>query len=163
MIWVVSKEIYDSDHDLIPRHKYIEEVTQTRVSPWVECRSPVNYFRCSSLKGEYGIVITAHIGEVQPILEVALNNKRALVIINSCILKKYNINLITKIVRRKNPQSIIYWAKQDIINGYGSLVFNDDCGTFGFKTTASERELFMHRSKGLLNAINQAYERIDAK
>ena len=40
--------------------------------------------------------------------------------------------------------------------------YAEDVGTFGFPTTESERELFMHREDGLTRAIRLAFEKVSA-
>lgn len=97
MIWVISKRLVASKDELDNRHQIIQEITQAKVSQWSEhCCSgarwpytPFEFYRCASQKGEYGLIVTAHMNiEVQPLLQQLLSAKKALVVINSCEIKK---------------------------------------------------------------------------
>lgn len=90
MIWVVSKSLVASKEELDSRHQIIQEITQAKVTPWTKqccigARWPyrlIEFYQCTSQKGEYGLVITAHMNiEVQPILQQILSQKKALVVI----------------------------------------------------------------------------------
>lgn len=168
MIWIVSKELVEEESELEKRHQYIAAVTGTYVTPWQEvicmpkynCSRPITYYRCKSDKGEYGIVITAHMkDEVQSILINELGNKRAIVVINSCGIEKQIMNECCSIVRRINPNSIILWAKQERSALGKEINYVDNVGTFGFPTTNSERELFQQRRVGFIKAIRKAYDK----
>ena len=68
MIWVVSKSLVASKEELDSRHQIIQEITQAKVTPWTKqccigARWPyrlIEFYQCTSQKGEYGLVITAH-------------------------------------------------------------------------------------------------------
>lgn len=150
----------------------IERITSAKVSPWSEhsCKgsrfySPsVSFFQCLSDKGEYGFIITAHINpEVQPILQHVLTSKKALVVINSCIIKPTTRDVCLRIVRAKNPQSELYFARQELSDSSGLVNYVDNVGTFGFGTTVSERELFQQRRIGLEKAIRTVYDKVVLK
>lgn len=168
MIWIVSKAASSSEKELVCRHKFIEDVTQASVSPWLERISGVNrflrprvgFYQCTSHKGEYGIVITAHINEVPSIVGNVLANKKALVIVNSCIIKKNIRNDFLSIVKAKNIQSELFFAKQEVSDSGALVNYIDNVGTFGFGTSASERELFRHRKEGLIKAIRLAFDKV---
>lgn len=168
MIWIVSKRVSGSESELKCRHQFIENVTQVRVSPWNKrvCaanrrfQSPVEFYQCASNKGEYGIIITAHINEVLAIVENVLTNKKALVIVNSCIIKNYIKNKYLGIVKARNSQSKLFFARQERSNTGVLLNYIDNVGTFGFATSVSERELFIHRKEGLIKAIRLAFDEV---
>ncbi len=131
MIWIVSKTVCKSQRELDCRHKYIKDVTKARVSPWTELvcvikrfgiiTTKLNYYKCKSDKGEYGIVITAHIGEVAAIINSVIEMKRAIVVINSCELEKDGSKKFLDVVMTKNGQSELFFAKQEL-NDKGYLV-----------------------------------------
>lgn len=173
MIWVVSKSVCESQQELENRHKYIEDVTNTRVSPWTEYVCPTKilgvfktklyYYKCKSDKGEYGTVITAHIDEVAAIINSVIERKRAIVVINSCELEKGGSQKYLSIVTDKNRQSELFFAKQEITDKGYLVNFVDNFGSFGFRTTFSERELFRYRLSGLASAIRKAYDKVIIK
>ena len=116
MIWIVSKEATKSADELPYRHEFIEDVTQARVSPWqeracaVDCslQRPVAFYQCVSQKGEYGLVITAHIKEIPSLIHYVATEKRAIIAINSCVLQKPIFRIIlckAEVVRRRNNES----------------------------------------------------------
>lgn len=169
MIWVVSKALVVSQDELNNRHQVIQEIAQTKVSPWSEhyCRSnrwphtPIGFYQCVSYKGEYGIVITAHMNiEVQPILQQVLSPKKALVVINSCEIRKGAKDECFRIVTAKNPQSEMYFAKQEISDSGYLINYIENAGAFGFQSTISERELFQQRRLGLVKAIRTVYDKV---
>lgn len=117
MIWVVSKGLVSSEGELNSRHQVIQEIAQAKVSPWSEyyCRSarwpytPFGFYQCVSQKGEYGLMVTAHMNiEVQPILQQVLSSKRALVVINSCEIRKDAKDECYRIMASKNPHSEMF-------------------------------------------------------
>lgn len=171
MIWIVSKNSVQSEDDLKNRRQYIIDITQTEVSSWKEseCDSGrsikpnVKFYQCTSKKSEYGVVITAHINEVQPILDKVLSTKKALVVINSCAINKQTQVDINTLVKKKNLYSELLFAKQEkkvTSIGLYDLNYVDDVGTFGFGTTQSERELFQQRKLGLTKAIRFVFEKV---
>ncbi len=171
MIWIVSKEATKSADELPFRHEFIEDVTQVRVSPWqeracaVDCslQRPVEFYQCMSPKGEYGLVITAHIKEIPSLIHYVVTEKRAIIAINSCVLQKEYLKGFLEQVKRKNRYSELYYAKQkwyeeDTVKALVNFV--DDVGSFGFDTTQSERELFVCRNMGLTKAIKSAFDKV---
>lgn len=172
MIWIVSKAVSNSDTELLQRLQYINDVTGVAPSKWIEGKSisygifqhSSQYYICRTKKGEYGVSITAHIGEVEPILNSILSSKRAIVIVNSCMLNSRTGERIYKLVQSKNRLSELYFAKQEKIKGSDTSRVNyvDKVGDFGFGTTKSERELFMNRSLGLIPAIRASFDKITA-
>lgn len=170
MIWIVSKTVCKSQRELECRHKYIKDVTNARVSHWTEFECEIkrfgkittkfNYYMCKSDKGEYGIVITAHIGEVAAIINSVIEKKRAIVVINSCKLEKDTSKKFLDVVMTKNGQSELFFAQQEA-NDRGYLVnYADNVGEFGFSTTLSERELFRYRHEGFIKSIRKSFEKV---
>ena len=168
MIWIVSKKVSISEKELANRHIFIEDITQANVSPWLErtCvlnrfpKSTVGFYQCTSDKGEYGFMITAHIDEVPAIVKNVLTSKRALVVVNSCIVNKNARSYCLNIVKAKNAQSELFFAKQKVLSSGALVNVVNNAGTFRFGTTASERELFMHREEGLIKAIRVAFDKV---
>ena len=169
MIWIVSKSIITSNKELEYRHQYIQEVCAADVSPWASHKCPrrtllnpaIEYFVCTSKKGEYGVVVTAHINEVSQILLSVLSDKKALVFINSCAINAKVQKLCLDATKCKNKNSELFFAKQEK-NGDGvHLNYIDDVGTFGFGTTLSDRELFQNRRLGLVKALRSVYCKVN--
>ena len=168
MIWIVSCSIAGTEENLSARHQFIELVSQARVSPWqkriavVEGKHCLDYYQCQSEKGEYGFLITAHIDETFAILKATKSSKKTIYAINSCqVSNMYKFGLLN-IIKGNNRQSELYLAQQE--KGQRNWLFNyaDDLGTFGFRTTKSERELFMRRENGLTESIRLAFEKVTA-
>lgn len=165
MIWIVSKSVIASNDELECRHQYIQEVSSADVSPWTahKCpgktflNPPIEYFVCISKKGEYGVVITAHIDEVSLILLSVLSDKKALVFINSCAINTNQQLLCLNAIKCKNRNSELFFAKQKTNKNGVYINYIDDVGTFGFGTTLSDRELFQNRRLGLINALRSVY------
>lgn len=171
MIWIVSKSIIRSKGELDNRLLFIKDLTQTQVSPWKisfcgqsrPFTPKTEFYQCISKKGEYGIIITAHIYEVQVILKEVLSKKKALVAVNSCAIYQESRNDIQSVVKEKNKQSELFFAKQEKIiesRGIFELNYVENVGTFEFATTRSERELFQQRKHGLTSAIRFAFEKV---
>ena len=157
MIWIVSKALVTPE-ELPLRHQFIQEITGAKVSKWVECNCPSNrrfttaigYYRCTSDKGEFGVFITAHMNlEIQPILQQVLFQKKSLVVINSCAMEKNSKLNCINIVKDKNPNSEIFYAKQEMSASGLLMNYIEDAGEFGFQSTMSERELFQQGVWGL--------------
>ena len=169
MIWIVSESVCGTQEELCMRHQYIEEVSLANVSRWKrnDCeyiytshgRTRVGFYQCKSDKDEYGINITAHIGEAISILKEVLTQKRAIVVINSCIIDKKIIQIIFEFVKQKNTNTELYFAKQE--KGFDGKYMNiiSAVGNFGFITSKSERLLFKNRSLGLIKAMRTAFDK----
>ena len=172
MNWIVSDKVLSSESELTNRSEFIREVAHTKITPWREqsCKGTgmlkpqVKFYQCNSEKGEYGFFITAHINvEVQPILLHVLTGKKALVVINSCALNEAIKTQCLNIVKLKNSESELYFAKQTLDENGRALNYYDNVGTFGFPTTVSERELFQRRSLGLIKALRTVFEKVVSK
>ena len=168
MIWLVSNALVIPE-ELPLRHQFIQEITGSKVSKWGKYNclgnrrftKAIEYYRCTSDKGEYGVFITAHMNlEIQPILQQVLSRKKALVIINSCAMEKKSKLDCINIVKGKNPNSEIFYAKQELSASGLLMNYIEDAGEFGFQSTMSERELFQQRRLGLVNAIRTVYEKV---
>ena len=169
MIWVVSKSLVASKEELDSRHQIIQEITQAKVTPWTKqccigARWPyrlIEFYQCTSQKGEYGLVITAHMNiEVQPILQQILSQKKALVVINSCEIQKSAKEECYRIITSKNLWSEMYFAKQEVSDSGYRINYMENVGAFGFPTTLSERELFQQRRLGVVKAIRAVYDKV---
>lgn len=169
MIWVVSKSICSSSEELDCRRQYIRDVTKAEVSCWSESNCEYKrfglkrtcaFYVCQSKKGEYGMIITAHIHEIGAIFESIASRKRAIVVINSCEIEKTISSVFLSIVRQKNNSSELFYAYQER-ESHGLLVnYADNLGTFGFSTTLSERMLFRQRYEGFIKAIRNSFQKV---
>ena len=119
MIWIVSKKTLKNEDELSKRHEYIFDITQARTSKWQKSIcfdqnvqgkivKDIEYYRCKSYQGEYGIILTAHIDEVISILKSELSKrKKAYVIINSCKLFNAKRDEVIKTVRKNFPFNVM--------------------------------------------------------
>lgn len=171
MFWIVSNTVCkSSESELKHRYDYIKEVTNTKVSPWrnIVCqnnsllgvRKKISFFQCKSEKGEYGFIITAHITEIPYILDTILSNKRSIIVVNSCLIKKNIESKVLNYVKNKNSMSELFFAKQQEDDAGHLINYVDNIGKFGFETSVSERILFKNRNQGLVKSINIAYDKI---
>ena len=169
MNWIVSDKALSSVNELANRSEFIQEIVHAKVTPWREhsCKGaglfkpPVKFYQCRSEKGEYGFFITAHINiEVQPILLHVLTSKKALLVINSCALSEATKVQCLNIVKSKNSESELYFAKQTLDEKGRAINYYDNVGAFGFATTVSERELFQNRNLGLTKALRTVFEKV---
>ena len=98
--------------------------------------------------------------EIQQILQQVLSRKKALVIINSCAMEEKSKLDCINIIKGKNPNSEIFYAKQELSASGCLMNYIEDAGEFGFRSTMSERELFQQRRLGLVKAIRTVYEKV---
>ena len=160
MIWIVSEAVSGSTKELKKRHEYIQEVTKVNVSPWIKRTlstgkfmwRTVNIYQCASRK--------AHIEEVPIILKETITSKRAIVVVNSCIMKKSVGRDCLSFVKKQNGSSRLFFAKQEMSHSGALVNFTDNVGTFGFSTTLSERELYIHRNDNIIKAITLSYNEV---
>lgn len=171
MNWIVSESLADKE-TLACRTEFIQEIVHAKVTPWYEqtcngigiLKRQVRFHQCRSEKGEYGFFITAHMNsEIQLILQQVLTSKKALVVINSCALNRGIMAQCLEIVKSKNSESELYFAKQTLEKDGRALNYYDNVGTFGFETTESERELFQKRELGLEKAIRTIFHKVVKK
>ena len=115
----------------------------------------------SNVLEAFRYMVTAHMNiEVQPILQQVLSSKRALVVINSCEIRKGAKDECYRIMASKNPHSEMFFAKQEISDSGYLINYMENAGAIGFQTTTSERELFQQRRLGLVNAIRVVYDKV---
>jgi hypothetical protein len=119
-------------------------------------------YQCVSARGEYGVFITAHAHELETILESFLSSKKTLYIINSCQIYIRSRYALHDLIKNSSSQSELFLAHQAPPQSGIFYNYAEDVGTFGFPTTESERELFMHREEGLIRAIRLAFEKVSA-
>ena len=180
MIWIISDNLISDALMLTARHQFIEDVTHTRVSPWnrrvaystgkqrassvigIKRLYTVPFYQCVSARGEYGVFITAHAHELETILESFLSPKKTLYIINSCQIYIRSRYALHDLIKNSSSQSELFLAHQAPPQAGIFYNYAEDVGTFGFPTTESERELFMHREDGLTRAIRLAFVKVSA-
>ena len=135
MIWIVSSSIAGTEENLSARHEYIKMVSQAHVSPWqkrtavIAGKRYLNYYQCKSEKGEYGLFITAHIDEAFSILRATQNNKKTLFSINACQVSNMHKRKLLNAVKKRNPQSELYLARQEKRKDGKIVNYIDDFGT----------------------------------
>lgn len=167
MRWIVSTdpEISGDTTNLEARREFIHQVTGTDVSEWEQLRAkPQPFLVCTSNDGIDGTFITAHAHEVLSLCKRAEIVRGEFVAANTCVLKEYRDQDLLWFLKRKNPQIDLYYARQGLpgvcADSPSRTVEINDLGTFGFRTSLSERKLFRLRRNGFMPAVQTAFERV---
>ncbi len=170
MVWIIdgSEEIAVDSNQLLARGRYIQQVTGSQVSKWYPVtlnggvQSKFRY--CISNDGIDGVFITAHIGDVYVLCNLNAVYKADFVVANTCIWEMMADKKILNSMRSKNQYIDLWFAKQDISVDRCNIVRQtttlNNIGRFGFQTSLSERELFKHRKKGFMKAIELSFEHV---
>ncbi len=170
MRWIISysKDIAVDSSQVKARRDYIQCLTGTEVTDWSSIR--VNgqvckeYLYCLSNDEIDGTFITAHIDDVHKLCSLKEIYSGKFVVANTCIWKKFSDKELLNNMRRINRDIELWFAKQELsVDGNRNLrqtTTLNNYGRFGFQTSLSERELFMNRGKGLINAIQISFVRV---
>ena len=166
MRWIVSSnfDICRNREELKKRREFIRRVTESEVTEW-ECISPNKFYCCDSKDGLNGIFITAHVGDIQRISCWEGIASYDFLIANSCIWEKdVDKGILKNLIQRKKGVEL-WFAKQG-----ATVTFYDkkirpcveikDVGKFGFPTSLSERELFLNRKKGFMDALQESFVKV---
>lgn len=171
MDWIVStdKEIAGDKAQLHARRTYISEVTGTKASDWegfsISGKLPNDFWRCTSLEGVNGVMITAHTPDIYRLSMLEWIAEKPLLVANTCVWTVGNDKQLLSFLQKGNPEIELRFAKQEVLftqelfpRQYVDLT---DVGTFGFRTSRSERELFRCYSQiGLRPALEKAFHRV---
>ena len=167
MRWIVSTnpDITGDEAALQARRDFIREVTMAEVSKWKQlCVNSKLFLVCTSNDGINGTFITAHAHEALLLRTRAEIVRGEFIVANTCAVREGGDQDLLWTLKRKNPQIDLYYAKQDppeedSTRPSRSVEIND-LGTFGFRTSLSERKLFRARKQGFVPAIQTAFERV---
>ena len=166
MRWIVSSEfdICKNSDELKARREFIRSVTESEVTEWKSI-SANKFYCCDSMDGLNGIFITAHIGDIQRIScgEGVVNYD--FVVANSCIWEKNLDKGVLKNLIQRNGGVELWFAKQGATVTYCDKKIHlcveiKDVGKFGFSTSLSERNLFLNRRKGFMNALRESFVKV---
>jgi len=170
VVWIIDggKAIAVDSNQVRARRRYIEQVTGSQVSNWLPVmlsggrRS--KYIYCISNDGIDGVFITAHVDDVFSLCSLDDVYKADFVVANTCIWERMADKELLYRMRKENRNIELWYAKQDLsVEGFNivrqSTTINN-IGQFGFQTSLSERELFKHRKKGFMNAIELSFEHV---
>ena len=167
MKWVLGagEDIVVDVNQLKARTKYIRNVTKADVSNWQPIQvNNRQFLYCVSNDVVDGVFITAHIGDVYMLSTLHQVYENKIIIANTCIWEKFADKELLYQLRRSNPHTDLYFAKQEMYIDSMQLFRQTttllDVGQFGFQSSLSERELFMYRQKGFEEAIRQSFERV---
>lgn len=89
-----------------------------------------------------------------------LTNKKALVVVNSCEIRESAKEECFRIMTKKNSRSEMFFSRQELSESGYKINYIENAGTFGFRSTISERELFQQRKLGLVKAIRTVYDKV---
>ena len=170
MKWILGtgKEIILDVSQLEARTEYIRRVTASDVSSWqpiqVDGKIVPQFICCVSNDDVDGIFITAHINDVHSLFGLRQVCESSIVVANTCIWKNLAHKELLYQLRRNNPNSELYFAKQelsvDAMRYFRQTTTLLNVGLFGFQTSLSERELFINRHQGFVKAIHLSFERV---
>lgn len=170
MRWIIGydKDIAVDSNQVRARRDYIQHVTGAEVTAWsfmlVNGQVRNKYLCCTSKDEIDGTFITAHIDDVYWLcsLREILNGK--FVIANTCIWKRMSDKTILSNMRNFNQDIELWFAKQELsLDGNRTLRESttlNNVGQFGFRTSLSERKLFMYRRKGFMEALKVSFNRV---
>ena len=170
MRWILSsgKDIAVDLKQLSARTDYIRRVTGADVSIWqpimIDGKVDIRFLSCISNDFVEGVFITAHINDFGFLFALRQVCESELVVANTCIWKRLAHKDLLYRLRRNNPDSELYFAKQelsvDIMHNFRQSTTILNVGQFGFQTSLSERELFINRRMGLKKALLHSFERV---
>lgn len=170
MRWILrsGKGIVVDINQLNARSEYIRRVTGTDVSGWrpiqVDGKTDIRFLCCVSSDDVDGTFITAHIDDVYNLFTLSQICESKIVIANTCIWERLAHKKLLYQLRKNNPKSELYFAKQelsiDAMQTFRQSTTLLNVGQFGFQTSLSERELFMNRQNGFEEALKQSFQRV---
>lgn len=170
MRWIIGngKDIAADSNQVRMRGDYIQRVTGAEVSTWsfilVNGQVCKEYLCCTSNDGIDGTFITAHIGDVYKLCSLREICMGKFVVANTCIWERMSHKNLMSSMMTLNRDIELWFAKQEL-SVDGNKIFRqsttlNNIGRFGFQTSLSERELFMNRGKGLMEAIRMSFVRV---
>jgi hypothetical protein len=168
--WIIGndKDIAVDGIQVRARGDYIQRVTGAEVSAWhfIQVNGQVckEFLCCTSNDGIDGTFITAHIGDVYKICSLREICIGKFVVANTCIWERMSHKKLLNSMMSFNRNIELWFAKQEL-SVDSSRIFRqsttlNNIGRFGFQTSLSERELFMNRGKGLMEAIRVSFVRV---
>lgn len=170
MRWIVGADpdIAVDATQLQARHVFIQDVTGGEVSAWgrmqINVPTPRRFFHCISNDGVDGVFITAHIFDVQALCSLPEIYNTGFVVANTCIWERLSHKSLLYSLRSKKQDIQLWFAKQELSVDASHLFRQsttlNNVGQFGFQTSLSERKLFMHRKKGLVEGIQESFDRV---
>ena len=171
MLWIVSadKEIWVDSAQLVARHKFIQEVSQSAVTDWREKIIDGDGLQqrivcCESAEGINGVFITAHIGQVQHLCKYRPICNMDIIVANTCIWAPLAHKDLLRCISQYNRSAELWFAKQTLCRTPDLILHPSvelaNVGLFGFQTSASERKMYQNRNLGLLPAIKESFDRV---
>lgn len=167
MDWIVSsdKEIAGNSDELEARKAYISRVTGAKASNWesfpIAKSQPSKFLLCTSSEGIDGAIITAHINDVIRLSTLNRIAQKPLLVANSCMVASEIGERLFSFLQRVNPDIELRFANQKLQAPMRNPLLSvelTDVGTFGFKTSSSERDLFRYCfQEGFLPALKKAF------
>ena len=166
MRWILifGNGIEASRDELESRHNFIRSATGSEVTPWRPVIQngriwPTCAITCESSDDIDALFITGHVNDLPYLYPLVDREKPRIVILNTCALTSgFREGILAKL-RQSVPNVSLYYAYQQrtLAGQYVNLSYEGD---FGFQTSVSERTLFRHRKKGLLEALSLAFDNI---
>lgn len=153
-----------SREELESRLTFIKSITGAAVSHWQPVIQkgvflPPCALTCESMDDIDALFITGHVNDILYLFPLIDRKKPKIVILNTCALSPKVVRSILSRLQLSVPNISLYYAYQekDLTLQYNNLSY---AGNFGFQTSISERTLFRHRKKGLIEALSMAFDRV---
>lgn len=163
-IFIFGNGIEVSRDELESRRSFIHSVTCAAVSPWRPVIQdgqilPLRALTCESNDDIDALFVTGHVNDLRYLFPLIDRKKPRIVILNTCALSSRLRGIILARLRQSVPNVSLYYARQQrgLAVQYVNLSYE---GNFGFQTSLSERTLFRHRRKGLIESLPLAFDHI---
>jgi len=160
-----NAEISGSGENMEARRKFIKDITGVVPTRWVK-KYTGSMFIWICCTDDYlnGIYITAHNYEVAAICRTNVISKLDFFVANTCVYRKEYDTDIFWLLKRKNKNIRLLYAKQKIELTNEAILRDTnilrDVGTFGFMTSKSDRLMFKNRDKGFETALYLSFEKV---
>lgn len=180
MIWIVSKGVIGNNMERKSRLQFIKDVTGDERAFWKKLsfkngNHNSDFYFCVTNDGVRGVFITAHNTTVRWLCELEGIAYNDFIVANTCmVVPDFDKEILQQMLYFNNNVQL-YYAKQRITYIDSKNILNpnfidsknvfktnyiDNVGTFGFKTSKSERILYYNRKYGIKNAIQRAFDRV---
>ena len=162
-----NPDIMGTEENRQARLKFINDITGVVPTPW-KCVKFYNggtpFLLCNTVDYINGIYITAHNYEVVEICKTGIVLEIDFLVANTCVYRENLDKDILWLLREKNKNIRLWYAKQEIELTSGHVLRNTntlrEVGTFGFMTSKSDRLMFKNRKKGFEMALRLSFDRV---
>lgn len=159
--------VMGTEENRLARLKFINDITGVVPTPWKRVKfrdGGTSFLLCNTADGINGIYITAHNYEVVEICRTGMVSEVDFLAANTCVYRENLDTDILWLLREKNKNIRLWYAKQEIELMRDHVLRNTntlrEVGTFGFMTSKSDRLMFKNRKKGFETALQLAFDKV---